>query len=505
MSAYLAKLIYMKRSICYLLFFIGSLSFVFSQEKLPEDHISQAEIEAHLRFLAADELKGRKTGEMGNNIAAAYIAAQLRSFGVKEVEGAENYYQKIPFETYTANGSFTWEEQSLKHGGDMVIMAGEGQTIEAQAVFVDYGWVDEGKGYDDYKKIDVKGKIVIANLGLPKDDNPISIVQAAKIKRKLAMERGAVALLELYRLNMPWRFVSQQFSASRLLIMNQPSDRLPYGWINDPKGELVQRLQKSKKLKVSLQMEEAKYSPKPSQNVVGWIPGTDPELSKEYMIISAHYDHVGVGGTRATKEDSIFNGARDNAIGTVALISAAKSLAMKPPKRSILILAVTGEEMGLLGSNYYANNPLLPLKDMKFDLNCDGAGYNDTSMLSVVGFDHLEVEGIISEAASRNGLKTGGDVVPEQGLYDRSDNASFARKGIPAINVSPGVKAFDAELMKYYHQVADEAESLNFGYVTRFMRAFAHIGRLIADLDKMPIWKADSKYRAQGEELYQER
>ena len=490
----------MKNTIHFLLIFLGLFNAVFSQKTLPEDDIKQAEVEAHLRFLAADELRGRKTGEMGNNIAAAYIAAQFRSFGLHEVSGADDFFQKIPFETYSASGSFVWEEKSLVHGKDLVIMGGEGQTIEAEAVFVDYGWIDDNK--DDYANINVKGKIVIANLGLPKENDPVNIIRAAKIKRKLAMERGAVALIELYRLSMPWRFASQQFSSSGLIVIDQPSDRLPYGWVNDPKGELVQRLQKSKKLKATMQME-AVYKDKPSQNVVGWIPGSDPELRKEYMVVSAHYDHVGVGGMRATAEDSIFNGARDNAIGTTALLLTAKSLVEKPPKRSVLFLAFTGEEMGFLGSNYYVNHPLLPLRDMKFDLNCDGAGYNDTTLVSTVGFDHLEVKKLLAIGASRNNLKAAGDPVPEQGLYDRSDNVSFAKKGVPAINVSPGVKAFDQELMTYYHQVADEAESLNFSYITRFMRSFANIGRILADLDEMPMWKPDSKYHKMGEALYQ--
>jgi len=243
----------------------------------------------------------------------------------------------------------------------------------------------------------------------------------------------------------------------------------------------------------------------PSMNVAGVIEGTDPKLKEEYIILSAHFDHVGVGkqgGPNYPATDSIFNGARDNAFGTVGLLTAAKALSQQHPKRSVLVLALTGEEVGLLGSRYYAENPLIPLKQTIFDLNIDGAGYNDTTIVSVIGLERTGAKAEIEAGAKAFGLGVFAEPAPEQGLFDRSDNVSFAAKGVPAPTFSPGFKSFDEAIGKYYHQAIDNPESIDFGYLTRFCQAFAHTARLIADRPTRPMWSAGDKYEAAAKELY---
>src|SRR5690606_37507869 len=209
----------------------------------------------------------------------------------------------------------------------------------------------------------------------------------------------------------------------------------------DVKNQMVGDKIKSAELEVAGKTN----TPVEGKNVIAVIEGTDSRLKDEYILLSAHYDHVGVGKPDAAG-DSIFNGARDNAVGTVAVINAAKYFAKNPPKRSILIALWTAEEKGLLGSGYFANNPLVPLNQIIYNLNIDNAGYNDTSIITVIGLGRTSADFMIEEAAAEFGITAKTDPSPEQGLYDRSDNVNFARKGIPAPNFSLGFTAFDDEI-----------------------------------------------------------
>ena len=191
-------------------------------------------------------------------------------------------------------------------------------------------------------------------------------------------------------------------------------------------------------------------------------------------------------------------------MGVVALLSAAKALAEQPPRRSVLVLAVTGEELGLLGSQYYAEHPLIPLEKTIFNLNTDGAGYNDVSYVSAIGFGRTHTDDMIEAGANVFGLDVFPNPAPEQGLFDRSDNVSFAAKGVPAICLSPGMTTFDEEIGKYYHQVTDNPETIDFDYLLKYSQAFARIARLVADDTDRPKWVEGDKYEEAGKKLYGE-
>ncbi|TXI69226.1 MAG: M28 family peptidase, partial [Cyclobacteriaceae bacterium] len=166
------------------------------------------------------------------------------------------------------------------------------------------------------------------------------------------------------------------------------------------------------------------------------------------------------------------------------------------------LLALTAEEAGLLGSSWYSDHPLIPLKQTVFNFNCDGAGYNDTSIATIIGMERTTAEPEIAKACEAFGLKATVDPVPEQNLYERSDNYNFAKKGIPAIDFAPGTKAFDAELMKYYHQPADEVSSLDFDYLIKYFRAYVYTNYLLATMPQAPVWKAGDKFEAEAKKLY---
>jgi Zn-dependent M28 family amino/carboxypeptidase len=317
-----------------------------------------------------------------------------------------------------------------------------------------------------------------------------------------------VALLELYQLNTPWTFFTNYFGRETLQLEDAEEgdkDQLIVGWVKD-KGDLIKKELIVGKVKMtgSVSAGGSTSIPKPSQNVIGVIEGTDPSLKNEYLLLSAHYDHVGTGkkGGVFTSEDSIFNGARDNAMGTAAILHAAAALSKKKPLRSIIFLAVTGEEVGLLGSKYYAENPVIPLNKVIFNLNTDGAGYNSTKHISVIGWGRTGVDSLISQATRKVGLDVFKNPAAEQNLFDRSDNVSFAAKGVPALTFSPGFDAFDEEIAKYYHQVGDEADSVDKAYLLKFSQSLAYLARLIADNQVLPKWVKGDKYEEAGLKLY---
>ena len=472
--------------------------------QLPEYALSRADMEAHLRFLASDELMGRRTGDPGNRVAARYIAEEFRRLGLKPAGDSGSYYQPINFDRIKAAESATLSmgSEMLQLGKDLVVMAGGPLNQTGEVVYVGYGLTD---GDDGYKGRDVKGKILIAQGGSPDAKGPREVFQAANAKRKLATEKGAAALIELYAESIPWGFINQYFSREQINLPTTNDNTAPvtHLWVNNTGNQYKQLKEPGQT--ITLRTSGRPRSVAPSANIAGIIEGTDPTLKNEYVVLSAHYDHIGVGkqgGSAYLPSDSIFNGARDNAFGMVSIMSAAKALMAQPPKRSVLVLAFTGEEVGLLGSKYYADHPLVPLKQTIIDLDTDGAGYNDTTIISVIGLERTGVKAEIEAGAKAFGLNVFAEPAPEQGLFDRSDNVSFAAKGVPAPDISPGFKDFDAAIQKYYHQAIDNPDSIDFGYLERFAKAYANIARRVADRPTRPQWAVGDKYEAAGKALY---
>ncbi|HFA51854.1 MAG TPA: M28 family peptidase, partial [Bacteroidetes bacterium] len=382
---------------------------------------------------------------------------------------------------------------------NLLVFSGKEEEIKAEAVFAGHGWTDAETGHDDYANLDVKGKVVFVLPGIPGSRDPMVMFNAMPRKAKLALENGAVGVVELFRLNFPWRFFKSYFNKERMEVAQEAdgSEGFFYAFIKEGKNSPVTQLEAGTSLPISIKNSGVESQRIYAPNVVGILEGSDEKLKNEYILVSAHYDHIGVGkegGGAYTPQDSIFNGARDNGMGTVALLSAIKSLAQKPPKRSVIFLACTGEEMGMIGSAYYADHPLVPLEKTVFNLNNDGGGYNTVEQFSVIGYAHTNVAHELEKTAAAFDLGISKDPAKEMGLYERSDNISFAKKGIPAIDFAPGVTAMDAEIMKYYHQVTDNPESIDYDYLLKFCQAFAHAARLIADKNEALDWMPDSKY-----------
>jgi len=472
--------------------------------KLPEYKLSKKEIESHIRFIASDEMLGRRTGEITNNVAARYVAENFRLQGLKTPNGQKDYLQPVPFEMVkpTKKGEILVGADSLKWTKDFIMLSGKATKLEnVPVVFVGYGWVDEKQ--DDYKGLDVKGKIVIAQFGIPNSDDPNENLRGSSKKVEFAAKNGAAAFIQLYNLKYPWAAITNFMGGEKLALApdNASNADIPHIWVSNTH---LKKFDRESLKTLSLNVSEVSKKTVMSYNVLGVLEGSDPVLKNEYVVLTAHFDHVGTGrkGGRVTESDTIFNGARDNAFGTTAILSAVKAFTEKPAKRSILFIAYTGEEIGLLGSKYYAEHPLVPLKQCVYSLDCDGAGYNDTTKVTIIGLDRTDAQPQIEAGAKAYGLTAISDPAPEQNLFDRSDNVNLAAKGIPSPDFAPGFTAFDAEINKFYHQVSDSPESVNYNYLLKFCQAYIYSARLIADRPTAPKWKAGDKYEKAFNALY---
>jgi hypothetical protein len=395
-------------------------------------------------------------------------------------------------------GTLTIDNHGYTIGSDILQLNGADMQLNAPVVYASFG------NKDDLDKVDVKGKIVVTNMGASDSSGFREAYQLIKTKQKLIAERGGLALIERFKPGgMPWTRLQQYFITERA--QSEDAGSLQTFIINDTTATLPASLQ-NKTATATINITGTKLIKIPARNVICWVQGTDDKLKNQFVVLSAHYDHLGVSKEPKMEEgklDSIYNGARDNAIGTTAVIDAARYFAQHPAKRSILFIAYTGEEIGELGSKYFAAHPVIPLRQLIFNLNIDNGGYNDTTAVTVIGLGRTSADEDIKKAAADFGLKTLPDPAPEQNFFDRSDNVNLAEKGIPAPTFGMGVDKLDEEIMKHYHQLSDEISSIDLNYVIKYIRSFILAAKYIADDDKQPAWTKDDKYEAAWKQLYQ--
>lgn len=481
-----------------LLLFIANLLFAQSDQDMVLETVNGNTIKGHIYFLADDLLKGRETGTAENKIAASYLANTFRSYGVQPNPETGNYYQEVYLER-----SYPAKKITLSIGGmEIDKIAGlriSNMNYEGDFVYAGYGLED------NYKGLDVKGKVVLVKAGSAAGSAAQQAFSLIREKRDLAIDKGALAVIELIQAqDQMWGYVDHQFNSPGLALAKEKADSnngFTYMWVQDADGSMSSKISSKAIHDGQLRLEVPEKEALVSYNIIGMVPGTDPQLKDEFVIYSAHYDHVGVGSPDATG-DTIYNGARDNAVGTTTVLSMAENLAKYPTKRSALFILFTGEEKGLLGSEFYVDHPVLPLKQMVYCFNSDNGGYNDTSLATIVGLSRTTAAPHIKKAASEFGLKAIDDPAPEQGLFDRSDNVHFARKGIPAPTFSMGFSSFDGEVTKYYHRPGDEADTMDYGYLEKFFRAYVLSGRLIGNDPQTPVWTSGDKYEKAAKALY---
>ncbi len=488
----------MKKSLLLsLLFIFSTISYSQNDVEKVKSTVSKNEIEGHIYFLASDELKGRQTGTQENKIAAQYLANMLRSYGVKPIPETNNYLQTVELKKTSGATKTIFKSGDIQL--EQIFTINSINTYyKGKAVFLNYGLEE------DYANVDVRGKYVMCIVGSADNKDMRAAFSKAREKRELAKKNGALGVIEVCNLdNETASRVAHYFNGSKMevSIQKENTDEFSYLWVNDTAESISNSFVENKEAEIKLKVEGIEKSMVYSQNVVGIVEGTDPKLKNEYIIYSAHYDHVGVG--KPVENDSIYNGARDNAVGTVTVLSSAENIAKYPTKRSALFILFTGEEKGLLGSKWYVENPIVPLKQMVYCFNSDNGGYNDTTKATIIGLGRTTAKDDIINAAKQFGLEAIDDPAPEQGLFDRSDNVNFAAKGIPAPTFSMGFTAFDEEITKYYHQVTDNPDSVDYDYLLKFFQSYVLACRKIADNPKTPFWVEGDKYYDAGKKLYQ--
>ncbi len=485
----------MKINITLLFFIITIFAFpMLSQGQMDRINktIEPMEAESHLRFLTADELRGRDTGSPELLVAGRYISEQFRRYGLIPLgDNDGDFLQRVPLHTTkpASEAMVSMIGQEFEGGVNMAVVVGSDGNIEGPSIYL--------SDLQDFESHDLKGKVVIAVL---------RNAQAAlgnQEQLKSLQEAGAIALIQLFGpgQRFPWHPVLNYLSQERMGVGPVSNDQgIPHLWVRDSANVLVEQLKEKAGSAVNISIKGSQKKVVDAFNIVGKVEGTDPELKKEHIVMCAHYDHVGV--TKGEGQDSIYNGTRDNGIGTTGLINAAKYFGKYPPKRSIIIIALTGEEKGLLGSQYYVNDPKIPLEETVFAFNIDNSGYTDTKNLFLLDTSRTNIDELVYQAASEVGLGIIGDRIPRQNYYERSDQVSFARKGIPAVNLRMEMSVFDERITKYYHRPEDEFHTVDIEYIHKYWKAYIRSAELLGNWDQRPYWLKGDKFEAAGDKLY---
>ncbi|WP_408640339.1 M28 family metallopeptidase [Salinimonas chungwhensis] len=497
-------------------------------------------IKSHLFFLADDLLEGRDTGSRGHDIAALYIATEFAKYGLKPM-GTDGYMQAVDFRKATLvqeSPSLTLTtdkgETELKYPKEYLTgpdLLDTQSSLKGKMVFAGYGIIADELEHNDYKDIDVEGKIVVILSGKPKSfpSEMGAHLASGSQKAQYAIDNGAIGMISV---TTPTAEKVRPYQ-SRLSYIHTP--RLAWLDENDKPANTFEQLKGSAFLsegaarqlfdnaemsldeiyamlekdetppgfaipgEISLQ-KQSKHSQITSPNVVAAVEGSDPELKDEYVVFSAHSDHIGFAKT--VKKDNINNGAMDNASGTAVMLETARLFSQmeNKPKRSILFVSVTGEEKGLLGADYFAHNPTVPVDKMVANVNLDMPilTYEFADVIAF-GASHSDMKASVTEAANNAGIELSPDPWPEQALFTRSDHYAFVKQGVPSVFLVPGLKSKDPEvdgskvfgqfLSTHYHMPSDDTnQNFNWDAARTFAEVNAQIGFTLATQEKAPTW-----------------
>lgn len=453
---------------------------------------------APLRYLASDELKGRGIDRPEINIAAQYIADQFKNIGVKPAPGAGGYFQNFDLSTLVpaTKGNASIGDLKFELNKDFVQVTPVDAILTSQLVYL--GRPTEA----DINSRDVKNKIVLIDLGATDNADANKDYQHLPAWQALLTKKGAMALAARFMGKASsWAGLSAHFSENHVQKPDEAETLNTFIINNTP--ELQSLLTKGYTGEANFTVSGTMKRSIDLKNVLGYVKGTDPKLKDQYVLLTSHYDHLGVGKPKMEegKLDSIYNGARDNASGTTAVIDAARYFAKYPPKRSVLFITYTAEESGLIGSYYYAEHPIVPIKQIVYNLNIDNASYDDTSLISLVGLGRTTADEQIKKACAAYGMTVNGDPTGGQ-LFFESDNYPLAEKGVPAPTFSFGMKNFGPEIFKRYHQLSDEVGNMDMDYMMKFVSAYTLAAKYIADEPQAPTWTKGDQLEKTGQDLY---
>ncbi|WP_299825935.1 M28 family metallopeptidase [uncultured Pontibacter sp.] len=522
--------------------------------------ITAADVLKHTTALASDAFEGRSPGTAGEDSTVNYLTREFKRLGLQPGNPDGTFVQDVPMFGFTPQPT-----ASIKAGGkniklnfptDYVAVSRRfTPTVDvnnSEMVFVGYGIVAPEYGWDDYKGVDVKGKTIVMLVSDPpipdpSDTNKLdSTIFGGKAmtyygrwtyKYEIAAEKGAAAAIIIHETK-PAGYPYEVISGSRsregfdISAANKNMDLTAVeAWITEPKarelftatGKNFDQLKQAALKKdfkpvplnaevsfnIKNQLREVK-----SKNVIAKLEGSDPKLKNEYVVYTAHWDHL--GKDTKLQGDQIYNGALDNASGTAGLIEIAEAFTKMEakPKRSILFLAVTAEEKGLLGSKYYASNPLYPLEKTVANINMDVLNaYGPTEDVTVIGYGNSTLEDVLAKAAATQNRRIVPEDTPENGFFYRSDHFEFAKQGVPALYAKSGVKARNQPadyVQKWqsnyntedYHKLSDEVkDDWNLEGAVEDLQLFLRVGHTVANTEKFPEWKEGTEFKSKRDAM----
>ena len=510
----------------------------------------------HIEDLSADSMEGRAPGTPGEAKAIAYMQGQFKALGLEPGNPDGSYLQNVDLIGYkahpTASFSASGKTIALKYPADFIANSRhdrpETKIDKSDIVFVGYGVVAPEYGWDDYKGVDVKGKTILMLV----NDPPVRVAGDTLLdttmfkgramtyygrwtyKYEIASEKGAAAAIIIHETGpagYPYGVVSSSNSQEQFDVISPDAEKRVSveGWVTlDKAKELLRDAgQNFDSLKAAAATKAFKPVPLnatatfdvkidvrkiQSHNVVAKLTGTDKK--DEYVVYSAHWDHLGKDTT--LKGDQIFNGAIDNASGSSALLQIAKAFTKLPahPRRSILFLSVTAEEKGLVGSKYYATHPLYPLTNTVANINIDGVNqWGKTKDLTVIGLGNSTLDDVLEDVLKSENRVVRPDAEPEKGFYYRSDHFEFAKVGVPALDTDAGIDYIgkpagygmqkrDEYTNNDYHSVSDEVKpDWDLSGAVQDMATLFRVGFGVAQVPDIPQWKPGTEFKARRDSM----
>ena len=517
--------------------------------------ITESALRADIQFLADDLLEGRQPGSRGDRLAQKYIAAQFKLVGLQPVLGGnaesdEGWAQPVPLVGVTTGASEQLTFRNADRGltlqsySDYVLTSGlpnEKSTIEnAEVLFVGYGIQAPEYDWDDFKGVDVKGKILLVM-----NNDPANDPQLFEGSRRLyygrwdykyakAAELGAAGMFIIHTdssAGYPFQVVQTSWSGEQMALDGASTDRLPIeGWMTEKASRKLTELSGKDLDQLRSAAESRSFRPVPlgttvsikttnrvrkrsTANVLGLLPGRDRQLKDQWLVITAHHDHIGISETRGERGDNIYNGAVDNASGVGVMLSLARAMASLPPeerpKRSVLFAAVGAEEQGLLGSEYLGKNPPVPAGRLAAVINIDGINtLGQTKDAVVIGKGKSDLDEIVERIAGWQNRTVVPDRFPDKGYYYRSDQFSLAKVGVPGLYLGTGTQVIgkpdgwgEQRLREWteniYHQTSDEYDpNWNLGGAIQDAHLMFYVAMEIANQPNLPAWVPGDEFEA---------
>jgi Zn-dependent M28 family amino/carboxypeptidase len=526
--------------------------------QLPE--IDADTLLAHTRTLSSDEYEGRGPGTKGEDLTVKYLVDQFTKIGLKPGNTDGTYIQKVPLVGITPDGAPLVlrkgaQQQRLKLHDEVVAwtkhVAESASLDNSDLVFVGYGVVAPEYNWDDYKGMDVKGKTLVMLVNDPPVPDPANAGELDPktfggkamtyygrwtYKYEIGKEKGAAGVLIVHETGpagYPFDVVQNKVTEQFDLVtpdknMSRPSIE---GWVSLDQGKKLlqmagQDFDALKKLAATRDFKPVplgvtasitlrnKLRTIDSRNVIAKLEGSDPRLKDEFIVYTAHWDHLGIG--TPVNGDRIYNGAQDNAVGCAGLLEIARAMTRlpAPPKRSILFLSVTAEEQGLLGSEYYSVAPIYPLAKTLANINMDGLNvHGRTRDIILVGLGASDLDDYTSAAAGEQGRIIKADAEPEKGFYYRSDHFNFAKQGVPALDPDDGIdyvgkpadygrQVRDDYTQHRYHSPSDMVlPDWDLSGAREDLKVFLAVGYRVAQASRFPEWKPGNEFRAKREAM----